>query len=265
MKIYNKKNKRRFYTFPEFTVCNQKSASRDKVLIEKRRNVWLQLTKRNLNRFSGRLFVCSDHFVSGKPAYLYLTEDVDWVPTLNLGNLGQDKQSLTTYSGGSSTDNNGSLKTECVMQQGLINSSTSNDYSNFSGINQKDLSLSNQSESPSVIENGERPRIRKKPMVTIFNRQILFDDCPTENSSSGVQCVLDQSITVKEERIEVEDVFEAQELFDESTERPFTSISTAECATQVELDKPYCPLQLDKSTQTEMSSFPKPGKLKKWK
>lgn len=93
----------------------------------------------------------------GKPAYLYLTEDVDWVPTLNLGNLGQDKQSLTTYSGGSSTDNNGSLKTECVMQQGLINSSTSNDYSNFSGINQKDLSLSNQSESPSVIENGERP------------------------------------------------------------------------------------------------------------
>lgn len=102
-------------------------------------------------------------------------------------------------------------------------------------------------------------------MVTIFNRQILFDDCPTENSSSGVQCVLDQSITVKEERIEVEDVFEAQELFDESTERPFTSISTAECATQVELDKPYCPLQLDKSTQTEMSSFPKPGKLKKWK
>lgn len=43
-------------------------------------------------------------------------------------------------------------------------------------------------------------------MVTIFNRQILFDDCPTENSSSGVQCVLDQSITVKEERIEVEGI-----------------------------------------------------------
>lgn len=72
LKIYNKKNKRRFYTFPEFTVCNQKSASRDKVLIEKRRNVWLQLTKRNLNRFSGRLFVCSDHFVSGNSGRVLL-------------------------------------------------------------------------------------------------------------------------------------------------------------------------------------------------
>ncbi|KAI9561225.1 hypothetical protein GHT06_012181 [Daphnia sinensis] len=58
-----------------------------------------------------------------------------------------------------------------------------------------------------------------------------------------------------------------QQFNESSGHPPFTSISTAECAIQVELDEPelYRPLQLDKSTQTEMSSFPKPKKLKKWK
>jgi len=31
--------------------------------------------------------VCSRHFVSGKPASLYSTNDPDWLPTLNMGHL----------------------------------------------------------------------------------------------------------------------------------------------------------------------------------
>ncbi|XP_032786107.1 uncharacterized protein LOC116923701 isoform X2 [Daphnia magna] len=77
---YRKKRDRRsFFKVPE---CNIYSNSIEKELIERRRAEWLKLKKRNYN--ISKLFVCSDHFVSGEPAKAYKTEDIDWVPTKNL-------------------------------------------------------------------------------------------------------------------------------------------------------------------------------------
>ena len=44
-------------------------------------------------------FLSSQLFVIGKPAYLYSTDDIDWVPTLNLGSLIQKKQCTSTSTG----------------------------------------------------------------------------------------------------------------------------------------------------------------------
>ena len=41
------------------------------------------------------------------------------------------------------------------------------------------------------------------------------------------------------------------------------STSTADFGTQVDFDEPPLPIQLDKSTQTEMSSFPKSREILK--
>ena len=43
------------------------------------------------------------------------------------------------------------------------------------------------------------------------------------------------------------------------------STSTAECGTQVDFDEPPRPIQLDKSTQTQMSSFLKSHEIQKSK
>ncbi|EFX85414.1 hypothetical protein DAPPUDRAFT_238082 [Daphnia pulex] len=43
------------------------------------------------------------------------------------------------------------------------------------------------------------------------------------------------------------------------------STSMADNGTQVDFDEPPSPIQLDKSTQTEMSSFPKPRETKELK
>uniref|UniRef100_A0A146LDP2 THAP-type domain-containing protein n=1 Tax=Lygus hesperus TaxID=30085 RepID=A0A146LDP2_LYGHE len=57
-------------------------------LSEKRRAVWLARINRN---FTGRklncatIKVCSRHFISGKPAYLFNSTDPDWAPSLHLG------------------------------------------------------------------------------------------------------------------------------------------------------------------------------------
>ena len=106
---------RKFYKIPEYTKCARFSDG-DKVLIEKRRRLWMKLVERNLDGKPGNYFVCSHHFVSGscqvyfaqlffltsqsfligKPAYLYSTGDIDWVPTLHLGSLVQENQCTST-------------------------------------------------------------------------------------------------------------------------------------------------------------------------
>ena len=51
-----------------------------------RREKWFQAIKRrDMDTSADHYRVCSDHFVSGKPAKLYESLDPDWVPTMNLG------------------------------------------------------------------------------------------------------------------------------------------------------------------------------------
>nr|CAH0104329.1 unnamed protein product [Daphnia galeata] len=69
-------DRRSFYKVPQF---NFFSESIEKELIERRRAEWFKLFKSN--DIKSKLYVCSDHFVSGKPAYLHMTEDIDWVPS----------------------------------------------------------------------------------------------------------------------------------------------------------------------------------------
>ncbi|XP_045025051.1 uncharacterized protein LOC123469796 [Daphnia magna] len=43
----------------------------------------------NINKYYGTPSVCSLHFHSGKPAYMFYVDDVDWVPSKNLTNTDQ--------------------------------------------------------------------------------------------------------------------------------------------------------------------------------
>ncbi len=56
---------RKFYKIPEYTKCDKFFSDADKVLIEKRRRLWMQLVEKNLHGRSCNYFVCSHHFVSG--------------------------------------------------------------------------------------------------------------------------------------------------------------------------------------------------------
>ncbi|KAK4008335.1 hypothetical protein OUZ56_013477 [Daphnia magna] len=62
-------------------------------LVERRISAWNAILGQYLNRHYGIQCVCSNHFHSGKPSYLYLDNDVDWVPSKNLSNLQQHEES----------------------------------------------------------------------------------------------------------------------------------------------------------------------------
>ena len=65
---------RSFYKIPECTKrrFSDGDIDRDKVLIEKRRSLWMQLVERNLHGKPFNYFVCSNHFVSGS-CYVYFS------------------------------------------------------------------------------------------------------------------------------------------------------------------------------------------------
>ncbi|XP_065905689.1 uncharacterized protein [Dysidea avara] len=50
-----------------------------------RRRVWLSVISRDNLPCLENVSVCSNHFESGKPAYVMKTFDVDWTPCINLG------------------------------------------------------------------------------------------------------------------------------------------------------------------------------------
>ncbi|XP_046634024.1 uncharacterized protein LOC124313247 isoform X4 [Daphnia pulicaria] len=238
---WNKNNKRSFYRFPGFTEFHNKAIS-DKHLIERRRNLWLQLTKGNLGRCNGQYFVCSDHFVSGKPAYLYLTEDVDWVPTQNLGSLEQDNHFVSTH-----TDEEGQ-EISCDLSM----TSTENDP--------LDVQTAVHPPDPNTTDGVTGCFVdgNKRPMVTIVSPELLRDTTFSENPSTAVQCAIDEDnrIIVKTEIMDMED--EVPLNTGPNLTYSLISTSMADNGTQVDFDEPPSPIQLDKSTQTEMSSFPKP-------
>ena len=61
--------------------------SEDYELSKRRRDAWIaRIRREDLKPESYRnVRVCSNHFVTGKPALLYDTTNQDWAPSLNLG------------------------------------------------------------------------------------------------------------------------------------------------------------------------------------
>lgn len=58
-------------------------------LSKKRRNGFLSAISREdlSDKIIANNRICSTHFISGKPAYLFDVTNPDWLPTLNLGHL----------------------------------------------------------------------------------------------------------------------------------------------------------------------------------
>ena len=62
-------------------------------LSERRRNGWLSAIHRDdeKHKKTEHWRVCSDHFLSGKPASLFQKDHPDWLPTLKLGHVTKEK------------------------------------------------------------------------------------------------------------------------------------------------------------------------------
>ncbi|KAL3883598.1 hypothetical protein ACJMK2_029923 [Sinanodonta woodiana] len=69
--------------------CENRADQQTLQLSEERRRMWLSKIGRSDIKISNFPYtrVCSDHFVSGKPADLYDKLNIDWAPTLNLGHV----------------------------------------------------------------------------------------------------------------------------------------------------------------------------------
>nr|XP_047146385.1 uncharacterized protein LOC124819165 [Hydra vulgaris] len=79
----NREKGKSFFRLPK-VVCNQ--GDDGKILSKERREKWINAINRVGNYpdvFHTR--ICSDHFISGKPASLFSQNDPDWVPSLNMG------------------------------------------------------------------------------------------------------------------------------------------------------------------------------------
>ena len=75
-----------FFKIPT-VITNRGAAERE--LTQKRRNGYLAAISRD--KLTEKIIrndrICSKHFISGRPAYLYDTTNPDWLPTLNLGHF----------------------------------------------------------------------------------------------------------------------------------------------------------------------------------
>ena len=77
----SKKNKTiSFHLFPKI-VTNQ--CGRTKELAEGRRKCWIA-AKNRIKEPTKHSFICSEHFVHGKPSALFDSTSPDWVPSLKL-------------------------------------------------------------------------------------------------------------------------------------------------------------------------------------
>ncbi|XP_069114764.1 uncharacterized protein [Argopecten irradians] len=78
-----KKSAVSFYRLPAVITTQ---GERTLELSEKKRQTWLSRISRDIPKTSQKYTrVCSEHFVSGKPADLYNESDIDWAPSVNLG------------------------------------------------------------------------------------------------------------------------------------------------------------------------------------
>lgn len=114
-------------------------------------------------------------FVIGKPAYLYSTNDIDWVPTINLGSLGQDTQLLSLPTGiirlllciffysnnilfiidDSLVNANASVQHECETQQEKTSSSPTIELGSASHCLDANLSVGDETASATTDEHEE--------------------------------------------------------------------------------------------------------------
>ncbi|XP_045022790.1 uncharacterized protein LOC116928484 isoform X4 [Daphnia magna] len=115
---------RKFYKIPEYTKCDRFSDG-DKVLIEKRRRLWMQLVEKNLHGRSCNYFVCSHHFVSGS--------------------LGQDTQLLSLPT----------VQHECETQQEKTSSSPTIELGSASHCLDANLSVGDETASATTDEHEE--------------------------------------------------------------------------------------------------------------
>ncbi|XP_046634020.1 uncharacterized protein LOC124313247 isoform X2 [Daphnia pulicaria] len=272
---------RSFYRFPQvssrtkqnlmFKIHHEKS-----VIIKKRRAAWIKAINRE--NFVVRVFtaVCSLHFHSGKPAVYRDEGNIDWVPSLfmngenNFTNKERDEESqnATAYSFTSTADatvedNYITIKEE-VLTDGSFEDEEGQEIS-------CDLSMTSTENDPLDVQTAVHPPDpnttdgvtgcfvdAKRPMVTIVSPELLRDTTFSENPSTAVQCAIDEDnrIIVKTEIMDMED--EVPLNTGPNLTYSLISTSMADNGTQVDFDEPPSPIQLDKSTQTEMSSFPKP-------
>nr|XP_047140984.1 uncharacterized protein LOC124816028 [Hydra vulgaris] len=72
-----------FFRLPK-VVCNQ--GDNGKILSKERREKWINAINR-VGNYPDVLHtrICSDHFITGKPASLFSQNGPDWVPSLNMG------------------------------------------------------------------------------------------------------------------------------------------------------------------------------------
>ncbi|XP_065639959.1 uncharacterized protein LOC136072629 [Hydra vulgaris] len=79
----NREKGKPFFRLPK-VACNQ--GDDGKILSKERRQKWINATNR-VGNYPDILHtrICSDHFITGKPASLFSQNDPDWVPSLNMG------------------------------------------------------------------------------------------------------------------------------------------------------------------------------------
>ncbi|XP_068166667.1 THAP domain-containing protein 1-like [Antennarius striatus] len=89
------RDRKSYYVLPS-VITNQ--GDQTKELSEKRRRQWIANLRRTSFTPSRHTRICSDHFISGKPAPLYDTTNPDWAPTLRMGDASlephKDKKNL---------------------------------------------------------------------------------------------------------------------------------------------------------------------------
>ncbi|XP_033096591.1 uncharacterized protein LOC117100866 [Anneissia japonica] len=85
-KRYGRDKLYRFYRLPSVVTREGKEHEE---LTRKRQRKWLENISRSDIKTSSynNIRVCSDHFVSGQPSYLYDQTNPDWAPTRNLGHM----------------------------------------------------------------------------------------------------------------------------------------------------------------------------------
>nr|XP_047146612.1 uncharacterized protein LOC101235303 [Hydra vulgaris] len=79
----NREKGKSFFRLPK-VACNQ--GDDGKILSKERRQKWINAINR-VGNYPDILHtrICSDHFITGKPASLFSQNDPDWVPSLNMG------------------------------------------------------------------------------------------------------------------------------------------------------------------------------------
>ncbi|KAL3864428.1 hypothetical protein ACJMK2_006112 [Sinanodonta woodiana] len=134
-------------------------------LSARRRDTWFARLRRDFKSLNvDNVRVCSDHFVSGRPATLYDTSDVDWAPSLKLGYDSDSTQEKISKTKGRKDGNMPNKKTKTKTRKKLLETPQGKDYS---GISPLDFVYSQEeyNKFQSVLENSCK---RKRPATGVY-------------------------------------------------------------------------------------------------